>query len=307
MAAKVELVVLGIVCIISLLYVVRYISRNNYSESFKGSANTEYRTEVPITQASGTRSDEQPTVVPTSATVTVTPTEVPYEQKPIDDVDDYEYNAVYQNESNTAVSKELRNKLMSQYPMHWTGYPPSSSQFQAGLQESFENAKPDVPDDAKPYKLVSGSNMTPPDMSEVEKDERKILQTYKPQFPLQGTTYDVRDANELIKEMYAAKGLIPEVRHKKGTNIYEIIGTTSKNAKVVYEDEEAPASNEPSESAGEGTIQVPYAVNDIMSSTKDSFYDIGSSAANKNMWNYTRWTPGLERVFAPTQPKKNWY
>jgi hypothetical protein len=306
MAAKVELVVLGLITVISLLYAVSYITNKKSSvETFKNNANAEYKTEVPITP--GTSSDEQPTVVPTSALVTVTPTEVPYEQKPIDDADDYEYNLVYQNESNAPLSKELRNKLMSQYPMHWTGYPPSSSQFQAGLRESFENAKPDVPDDAKPYKLVSGSNMSPPDMSEVEKDERKILQTYKPQFPLQGTTYDVRDANTLIKELYDAKGLVPDVRHKQGTNVYEIIGTTPKNAKVVYEDEEAPASNRPVESAGEGTIEVPYAVNDITTSTKDSFYDVGSSDGDKNMWNYTRWTPGLERVFAPTEPKKDWY
>ena len=306
MATKVELVVLGLITVISLLYAVSYVSCNKIYENFKSNqSNTEYRTEVPVTP--GTATVEQPTVVPTSAVVTITPTEVPYEQKPIDEVDDYEYNLVYQNESNTAVSKELRNKLMSQYPMHWTGYPPSSSQFQAGLQESFENAKPDVPDDAKPYQLVSGSNMAPPDMSEVEKDERKILQTYKPKFPPQGTTYDVRDANTLIKEMYDAKGLIPEVRHKQGTNVYEIIGATPKNAKVVYDDEEAPTSNHPVESAGEGTIQVPYAVNDVTSTTKDSFYDVGSSAANKNMWNYTQWTPGLERVFAPTKPKKDWY
>ena len=201
MAAKVGLVVLGLITVISLLYAVSYINDKKSSrisvDTFKNHSNSEYRTEVPIT------STEQPTVVPTSASVTVTPSEMPYEQKPIDNVDDYEYNLVYQNESDVSLSKELRNKLMSQYPMHWTGYPPSSSQFQAGLRESFENAKPDVPDDAKPYQLVDGSNMSPPDMSEVEKDERKILQTYKPQFPPEGTTYDARDVNTLIKDIYA--------------------------------------------------------------------------------------------------------
>lgn len=305
MAAKVELVVLGLITVISLLYAVSCVSTKKSSilraEPFKNSSNAEYVTEVPIT------TDEQPTVVPRSAVVTVTPTQVPYEQKPIDNEGDYEYNLVYQNESDAPLSKELRNKLMSQYPMHWTGYPPSSSQFQAGLQESFQNAKPDVPDDAKPYQLVSGSNMSPPDMSEIEKDERKILQTYRPQFPPQGTTYDIRDANKLIKEIYDAKGVIPDVRHKKGTNVYEIVGTTPKNAKVVYEDEQAPASKQPVESAGEEVIQAPYTVNDVTSSTKDVFYDAGSSSGNKNMWNYTQWTPGLERVFAPTKPKKDWY
>jgi hypothetical protein len=193
---------------------------------------------------------------------------------------------------------------MSQYPMHWTGYPPSSSQFQAGLRESFENAKPDVPDDAKPYQNVSGSTMSPPDTSAVEKDERKILQTYKPQFPPSATTYDPRDAHKLIKELYDAKGLIPQVKHKEGSNVYEIIGTRKKDAKILYEDEEAPASNAPTADAGEGTIQAPYAVNDTYSASKDEFYNM--SSGKKNPWDYTSWTPGLQRMFAPTDPKVEW-
>ena len=114
MAAKVGLVVLGLITVISLLYAVSYINDKNSSrisiDTFVNNSKSEYRTEVPITP--GPASTEQPTVVPTSAAVTVTPSEMPYEQKPIDDVDDYEYNLVYQNESVAPLSKELRNKLM---------------------------------------------------------------------------------------------------------------------------------------------------------------------------------------------------
>jgi hypothetical protein len=284
-------------CVASLLYVVTNINNNRHL--YDNFQNKEQR---------GLRgqgiTDEQPQIVTPSATVTLTNTEVPYEQKPINDLSDYDYNFIYQNESDKPIPRELRDKLMSQYPMHWTGYPPSSSQFQAGLRESFENAKPDVPDDAKPYQNVSGSTMSPPDTSAVEKDERKILQTYRPQFPPTATSYDPRDAHKLIKELYDAKGLIPQVKHKEGSNVYEIIGTRKKDAKVKFEDEEAPASNEPTAAAGEGTIQAPYAVNDTYSASKDEFYNM--SSGKKNPWDYTSWTPGLQRMFAPTDPKVEW-
>jgi hypothetical protein len=112
---------------------------------------------------------------------------------------------------------------MSQRPMDWAGLPPSSSAFQAGLQESFQNAQPTVPDDAKPHKNISGDLMQPPDLSEIEMKEKKILQTYRPKFPPTPTSYDPRDANELIKENETtAVNSIPvmkhfELTHKKST------------------------------------------------------------------------------------------
>ena len=189
--------------------------------------------------------------------------------------------------------------------MDWSGYPPSSSQFQAGLRESFQNATPTVPDDAKPYDTVSGSNMQPPDMTAAQQEEKKILQTYKPKFPPTGTTYNPKDAEGLIKKLYDAKGVIPTVKHKEGTNVYEIVGTRRKDEKVVYEDEEAPVTEGANPSAGESTIAVPKAVDD------QTFEPPSGGGVpvktNKNKWDYTAWTPGLERMFAPTNPQQNWY
>jgi len=232
-------------------------------------------------------------IYPSGVEVDMTTVETPYTQEQTDEDGDYEYNMVYANESNTPVSKELRQKLMRQYPMHWTGYPPSSSQFQAGLQESFQNATQDVPDDAKPYQNISGSTMAPPDLSEMEREERKILQTYRPEFPPKATLYDERDARKLIKKIYDAKGLIPDVKHREDTNVYEIVGTRRKNEKVVYEDE-APASGGAVEGAGEGVIQAPFSLPET------------ARSSNKNPWNYTAWTPGLEEVYSPSDPRENW-
>lgn len=246
-----------------------------------------------------------------TAEVELTPLEVPYTRKPINGVDDYEENFVFMNESDKALSKELRDKLMSQRPMDWAGLPPSSAQFQAGLRESFENAKPTIPDDAKPYQNITGDLMQPPDLSEIENKERKILQTYKPKFPPTPTSYDPRDAQELITQIYDAKGLIPQVKHKDGTNVYEIVGVRRKDEKVMFEDEEGEASTEANPKSLESTIKVPQVATDMSRQVVDPFFEPGTQALStkgrSNKWNYTSWTPGLERMFAPTEPQQEWY
>ena len=310
------LITVGIGALV-LSYIVFYIGSRRYLVApFQN-----FETVVPITKsltpgAAGppnpwfpSQQDMQPNVPTTVETTSVElpPVEVPYTKEPINSLDDFELNSVYQNENDKAMSKELRNKLMSQMPMDWSGYPPSSSQFQAGLRESFQNATPTVPDDAKPYDTVSGSNMEPPDMTAAQQEEKKILQTYKPKFPPTGTTYNPKDAEALIKKLYDAKGEIPTVKHKEGTNVYEIVGTRRKDEKVVYEDEEAEAeaTDEANPSAGESTIAVPKAVSD------KSFEPPSGGGVpvktKKNNWDYTAWTPGLERMFAPTSPQQNWY
>lgn len=240
-------------------------------------------------------------LVPTIPVVTdsTQPVEVPYAEGDITNLGDYEYNFVYQQESDKALTKEMRDKLMSQYPMDWSGYPPSSAQFQAGLRESFENATPSVPDSPKPYANVSGETMTPPDNQKVEREERKILQTYVPKFPPSPTTYDPKDVDELIKKMYEKKGLVPEVKHREGTNVYEIVGVRKPNEVVQYEDE-APASTGAVTAAGEMTTPIPRVA-------QDQFFEPSQKQRADGRWDYTAWTAGLERMFAPNQSRQNWY
>lgn len=279
-------------------YIVFYIGSRRYLvTNFQN-----LETIVPITRQHTPVFDSdklmQPNV-PTTVEKTFTaipPVDVPYTTEPINSLDEFETSVVYNNESDKALSKGMRDKLMSQMPMDWSGYPPSSSQFQAGMRESFENATPTVPDDAKPFDTVSGSNMQPPDMTAAQQEEKKILQTYKPVFPPIGTTYNPKDAEELINKVYHAKGVIPIVKHREGTNVYEIVGTRRKNEKVVYEDEEAAVTVGANKTAGESTIKPPQAAGD------------GATVkTNKNRWDYTSWTPGLERMFAPSSPQTNWY
>ena len=232
----------------------------------------------------------------------------PYSTDPIKSVDDYEYTAVFQGEGDKALTKEKRDVLMSAYPMDWSTQPPSSELFQQGLaafKEQFENPAPQAK--TNPFREVDGSNMTPPDSSAEEAKEREILATYVPKKPGDLTTYDAADAQELITRIYSAKGLVADTK-KTGDNVFTVVGTRKVNEPVVYEpeDEHAPTSSGAVAAAGENTIDVPTSVEQIQS--VDPFFETTARDKSRgDKWDYTSWTPGLERMFAPTQPKEKWY
>jgi hypothetical protein len=291
-------------------YILLYVKGRKYLEPFQNAGTGPTVNQIyPV----------PPPLMPETAPIDTRPGRVVMEQTHLDPVaqghikklDDFEYNMIYQNESDRALSTALRNKLMSQRPMDWSGLPPSSEQFQAGLRESFENASPTVPDNAKPYQTVNGDNMAPPDTEATEMEERKILQAYKAPSTQELGSYSAdedMDPDELIKKLYAVKGLVPTVAHKDGTNVYEVVGVRRKDEKVVYEDEEAPASLGPVRGAGEATIQVPATAYDT-AAVVDPFYDTSAPGGKTRMgkWDYQSWTPGLERMFAPTNDTQNWH
>jgi len=299
-------------------YAVLYVKGRKYLEAFQNAGtgptvNQIYPVPPPTLPSSGAPSGA-PSLQPESAR----PGRVIMEQvmldpvarEPIQSLDGYEYNMVYQNESDREISTALRNKLMSQRPMEWAGLPPSSSQFQAGLRESFQNASPTVPDNAEPYQAVNGDNMIPPDTESTEMEERKILQAYRPPTTqeLGSYTSDIDETpDKLIKRLYDVKGLVPSIAHKEGTNVYEIVGVRRKDEKVLYEDEEAPASTGAVATAGEAQIVVPPTAYDT-AAAKDPFYDTSSPGGKTRAgkWDYQGWTPGLERMFAPTNATQAW-
>ena len=258
---------------------------------------------------------------------------------PIQSVDDYEYNYIFHNESDRELTKTLRNKLMSQYPMHFSMLPPSAPDFVANTKEGFEDQtsvdalKKQVDelqsDQAKreaqlqesidihkeaaqllsdatrgssnPYASISNTAVVPPDTLAAEQQERRLLTTYEPKKAGDLITYNVEDAMEVIKKIYDKKGEIADVK-KRENNVYEIVGSRKKNEKVVYEDtdtESPPVSTNAS-------IKVPPAVNDLGSS-RDPFFEMKDRNTRQDKWNYREWTPGLERMFAPTEPRANWY
>jgi hypothetical protein len=232
----------------------------------------------------------------------------PYETRAIDSLDDYEYNLVNQNENDREITKDLKNKLMSQYPMDWSTHPASSSYYQKGLKETFKNQQTDVSGVDDIFKNVNAKDVLPPDSDSAEMNERQELQTYQPKATKDLTSsYDIDDAYTIIKKMYDAKGLDPQIEHKKDTNIYEIVGVRKKGEKVQYEDElgDARVSSEPVRDNQESVTVVPQAAKDLLYDS-DPFYNKQQSTRT-GKWDYNKWTEGLERSFAPTYPLSQWY
>ena len=230
----------------------------------------------------------------------------PYAVDPINEVDDYEYSMVFRNEGDRAITKETRDFLMSQYPMDWSTQPPSSDKFQSGLasfKERFMNPPSAIP---RIYNSIDGSDMNPPDSGEAEERERDILATYTPKKPQDLSTYSVDDAKELIDKIYSAKGVVPEYE-QTGDNQFTVY-SVRPIGEPVYEDdpqpvEQAAASKNANTRAGEDTIVVPSM---SRMDGADPFFTPGEKTRD-GRWDYTSWTPGLERMFAPNAPMKNWY
>jgi hypothetical protein len=233
--------------------------------------------------------------------------ELPYTMKAIDKLDEYEISDVYNNRGSKEASKKQISDAMTRYPMDWPSRGPDSQSFQEG-QAKFKNEMKNAPAPATNfYREVDGSDMKMPDTYEIDDEERKILQTYQPESSKGLLQYSVDDVKGLLHKLYDKKGLIPVVKKsKQGENIWEIVEVKEKNPKIVWEDEVAQnAEREIMEQRGEEVIEVPYTASDVNAGL-DPFFQKRNSVRD-GKYDYTQWTPGLERMFAPTYPLKSWF
>jgi hypothetical protein len=234
----------------------------------------------------------------------------PYETQPIEKLDDYEYSLIFQNEGSREAGKREISDAMSRYPLSWTQRPPSDETFQS-YREAFIDASEKSPPDLsskQAFKEISGDAMIPPDQDAVDQEERKILAMYHPEKPQELKEYTLDNVIDLVKKVYDRKGLKADVeRSKQGSNVFEIVDVQSKHPKIIWEDEverDAPPV-ERYALRGEEQITIPQMATDIAAGL-DPFFE-PRTKVRMDRHDYTRWTPGLERQFAPTYNAKEWY
>ena len=230
----------------------------------------------------------------------------PYTTEPINSLDQYEVEAVFRNEGDRELKQQQINQMTRRYPLDWTNYPPNSSKFQSEQAKYVEGFSADSSATQlnEPYVAIGAGNLIPPDMIAMEKEEKRILSTYAPKKANDLKTYDLDDAQELIEKIYKPKGLIPTVERKEG-NVFEITGVRPVKEKIQYEDELPLAPwNSTRGSPGEATIEVP-AVATETAAGRDPFYEPTTSTRSDRS-DYTKWTPGLERMYAPTYATADW-
>lgn len=257
----------------------------------------------------------------------------PYATTPIMKVDDYDHDVVYNQEGDRQYSKAQINRMTSQRPFEWPGLPPSAGNFQSKQQQwmldiakastpQFANEKEGGPKfrtyqdlmdaqqrineasgSTKQYGTIEGFASLPPDSDSIEAEERKLLQTYVPACS-KDLKYDVDDAKELIKRIYEKRGQRAKVDiAEDGT--YQIYETEEINPTITYEDDPRSVERLSEVDAQSARIEVPAAANDLASGLDPFFSTNGRLRADRT--DYTSWTPGLERMFAPNEARKNWY
>ena len=269
-------------------YLAFYFMGRKYAESFE-------------TATSMTPSSYPPKVV--------RPPEKPYRTEPIDRLDDYELSAVYQRQGSKEASKRQLDEAMARYPMDWSLQGQGSQTYQENEERYKGSAEAIRANTVNGYRSTDPTDMALPDTAQLEAEERKILQTYKPEKSANLLNYSVDDVKTLVEKLYAKRGLIPDVvPSKQGQNVWEITEVVEKNPKIIWEDDPAVLAQRGTRdkmiARGEQTIDVPYTVSD-MAAGLDPFFEKGSSA-REGRFDYHQWTPGLERMFAPTYPVKEW-
>lgn len=229
----------------------------------------------------------------------------PYTNRPIQSVDDYDHDIVMDNEGDRQWSKAQINEMTSAYPFAWPQLPPSATTFQKKQENYMASLNSKLLPDLGQYKAIEGFQVLPPDSEKQEEEEQKLLKTYVPACS-KDLKYDVDDAMDLIKKIYDNKGLVAKV-DVRPDGIYEVYETQDKNPKIEYDDGAQGPQAEVVEGGGatSATFKVPQYANDLAAGL-DPFFEAGA-ISRSGRTDYTQWTPGLERMFAPTYAQTNWY
>ena len=222
-----------------------------------------------------------------------------YATAPINDVDDYEVQVVDNLTGWRKMNDRTAKALTRREPISpdWVDMPSDSDKFQLKRKDFIDGVYKQPQPDESVFKMLEGKDVMPPNQDQLDAAEAKLIATYAPKHSAGLTKYSVQDAKEFINDFYDRQGKVPEiVEDPKYPNVYQVVGVQDKNPKIIWEPEAAPSSNEPLEYLGEETIRVPQTV---VEKADPFFFSSGQG--------YKSWTPGLERMFAPTYAKSSWY
>lgn len=238
------------------------------------------------------------------------PGEMTYAKTPINKLDDYEYTRVFINENGPRgdLSRTAVNSLMAKNQLDWAKLPFNSedrasaeNEFVAGrMDNAFRDPKSGVF-----FRAVEGFEQQPPDLDAKETAEKAALEPFKSQDAVHLIEHNVDDVAEMVKKMYADEPDWEPVVEKIGDNEFRVSELRPRLKKEQFE-EDAPTTIEKAKE--NGTISAAVTVE---GGNQDPYFDKNGviDYGNNRYWEYTdfkKWTPGLERMFAPTLDQNNW-
>ncbi len=248
----------------------------------------------------------------------------PFTTTSIDDVYDYD------DDTPDLVSSQERDAdkghgldmlaAMDKRMRDWSSYPPSAKQFDSGRtafmkeQTAAAATQPSgVPSASDDYAMLGGQAVMPPDEDKQELQERAALTEYGPrttpsfwETPLSEVQAMVDDRNSDSKfkqvvtrtgpNQFAVTKLIPNITssdYNDAPDVPRAAGVSVAASAQWGTTNEAP---------GPGDVPQNVAVPDPL------FDKSGAQNGSVSVWTDAfKWTPGLERAFAPSNPERNWY
>jgi hypothetical protein len=236
---------------------------------------------------------------------------------PVNKLDDYEYTRVYESERNNrnTASVGTINKLMEGRALDWANLPFNSEGHAEGADEfvagRLENAYTE-PKSGILFRNLEGAPLLPPDVEAEKEREAKILSTYRPtSITTHVTDSRTEQVAKLVNQMYENDPNWTPVVEKVDDNNYRIAELIPKPRKERYEEAEAKTQSL-SQAEEQGLMIPPPSVSVEDRIRGDPYFDKNAvgDRDNDKVWNYKdfkQWTPGLERMFAPTMDNKEWY
>lgn len=228
---------------------------------------------------------------------------------PINKLDDYEYSHVMESENaeRTGMIQAVKNARITDNILDWAKLPFNSEE-RAAKEDAFIAGREDPHTWQEPktgvfFRNIEGADILPPDEDEKLMNENKILSSYKP--PALVRKYpesETETVAKLVHDIYAKDENWEPVVQKVDGNKWEVVELRPKPRKEEYEDNKIVTAED---------VNIP-SVNIINNLQDDPYFDKSGvvDRANNRFWNYkdfNKWTPGLERMFAPTHSIQEWY
>ena len=247
----------------------------------------------------------------------LTEDEQTYALTPIKKLDDYEYSRVFQieKESRNELERTTVNALTSQRQFDWSQLPFNSEHRATNEQDMSGRRLVEGFTDTvtEPfYNAIAGDNMAPQDLQDIDEREQAILQQYSPKKTEDLMEHDTDDVQVLVKKLYETDADWEPVVEKIKGGEFQVSKLIPKRKKedAQFADEQVPSVGEALRdgiATGRPKIQPKMEVSGmqdpyfdktgVLDYEGDRFYRYDS---------FAKWTPGLERMFAPTFDQNDW-
>lgn len=234
-----------------------------------------------------------------------------YAKTPINKLDDYEYSRIFQNENSPRgeLSKTAINSLTVKNQFDWAKLP-FNSETRTTQENEFVTGRMDSatrdPKTGVYFNNLEGANILPPDNVTIDLKEKQSLEKFKEDSSEKLLQHDSEDIAEMVKKMYENDPNWEPVVERIGANEYRVSELRPKPRKEQYADSNDDMTIERAKADGLITPSV-----EVESNSADPYFDKRGVLDYSNdrfheYTNFKKWTPGLERMFAPTLDTTNW-